>query len=75
MDTSDGANDDWISILSELSVNHLPEGYKTINMLASEFGKTRKQLEYFLKLKVDAGLIDVVKVNIDGSNQNAYKVK
>lgn len=75
MDTADGANDDWLKILGELHTHILPEGYKTAAELSVIFKISRRQLNYLINKRIDEGLVDRIKVIIDGRITNAYKIK
>ena len=75
MDTTDGANDDWLKILGEFHTNILPEGYKTAAELSVIFKISRRQLNYLINKRIDEGLVDRIKVIIDGRLTNAYKIK
>ena len=75
MDTSNGADDDWLSVLTSISTSTVPEGYKTAHELAAEYGYDRRKIRYLLNQKVERGEADVIKVAVDGRIHNAYKIK
>lgn len=74
VDTSDGTDDDWLSVLSNINTSTVPEGYKTANELAAEYGHCRRKIRYILNQKVERGEADVIKVAVDGRIHNAYKI-
>ncbi len=75
MDTPDGTDDDWLSVLSSINTSTVPEGYKTANELAAEYGHCRRKIRYILNQKAERGEADVIKVVVDGRIHNAYKLK
>ena len=75
MDNTDGADNDWLKVLGDINTNVVPEGYKTAAELSSIFKINRRQLTYLLQKRIEEGLIDKVKVVIDGRITNAFKIK
>ena len=75
VDNTDAANDDWLKVLGDINTNTVPEGYKTATELSTVFKINRRQINYLLQKRIEEGLIDKVKVVIDGRITNAYKIK
>ena len=75
MDTSDGTDDDWLSVLSSINASTIPKGYKTVDQLAEEYGYNKRKIRYLLNNKAEQGTVEVLKVSIGGRTHNAYKLK
>lgn len=75
MDSTNGAKDDWLKILSKAATRELPEGYKTTAMLAKEYNITIRQVRSALEKALDSGEVEKIKCNISGSITCAYKIK
>lgn len=75
MVTANKSKDDWLKLLSTVATCDLPEGYKTITMLAKEYNLTIRQIRSVIHKAVEKGEVDKMKVNIDGSITCAYKIK
>jgi ribonuclease I len=75
LDSTNGIKGDWLKLLSSVASCELPEGYKTISMLAKEYNLTIRQIRSAIHKAVEKGEVDKMKVNIDGSITCAYKIK
>ena len=75
MDSTNGAKDDWLNILSKAATSELPEGYKTTAMLAKEYNVTIRQVRSALERALEKEEVEKIKVNISGSITCAYKIK
>lgn len=64
----------WKDIIKQVPTT-IPAGYKTLKELVKELGVTEASARNNINNAVEAGLVDVKKVKLEGYIANIYKIK
>jgi predicted transcriptional regulator len=75
MDTANGANNDWLKVLSQLDTDIIPEGYERPEVIAKKMSRSLKVAKSILKSAHDDGLVKRERVRVNGNSCYVYKTK